>query len=69
MKFVQLLVIINEAKMHKGVCVAMFCVSQLFCILSVINFMTFVGSVAGNPHETITHPLGPPRGLKACCIC
>ena len=22
-----------------------------------------------NPHETITRPIGPPRGLKACCTC
>ena len=22
-----------------------------------------------SPHETITRPLGPPRGLKAWCIC
>ena len=29
----------------------------------------FVGIVLISPHETITHPLGWPRGLKACVTC
>ena len=29
----------------------------------------FVGIVLISPYETITRPLGSPRGLKACVIC
>ena len=29
----------------------------------------FVGIVLISPHETITRPLGWPRGLKACVTC
>ena len=29
----------------------------------------FMGIVLVSPHETITHPLGLPRGLKACVTC
>ena len=29
----------------------------------------FVGIVMVSPHETITHPLGWPMGLKACVTC
>ena len=29
----------------------------------------FVGVVLISPHETITRPLGGPRGLKACVTC
>ena len=29
----------------------------------------FVGIVLVSPHETITRPLGSPRGLKACVTC
>ena len=29
----------------------------------------FVGIVLVSPHETITRPLGSPKGLKACVMC
>ena len=31
--------------------------------------LMFVGIVLVSPHETITRPLGWPRGLKACVTC
>ena len=41
------------------------------CFVHIVlgNCRMFVGSIAENPHETITRPLGGPRGLKAYCIC
>ena len=39
------------------------------CSLVYVMHVMFVGIIAVNPHETITRPLGGPRGLKACCIC
>ena len=31
--------------------------------------LMFVGIVLVSPNETITYPLGSPRGLKACVMC
>ena len=47
------------------------CIQEIHVLyISVLgNCRMFVGSIAENPHETITRPLGGPRGLKAYCIC